>query len=289
MPELPEVETTVRGVQPFVTGVRITLRWPVPRGLTRTLRGHKVASVSRRAKYILLNFSHGILMIHLGMSGRLRVVPVDTPAQKHDHVDLVLSSKKILRFHDPRRFGSVLWIKGGIQNSALLTRLGPEPFDEQLTEAVLYRLSRGRRASIKQFIMDGRVLVGVGNIYASEALFRAGIRPGRAAGRVSLSQFQRLLDAIRKVLSEAIDAGGTTLRDYAQVSGEPGYFERLPDTAQGYWPEGIVLLPAVPILKRVRAVKKLILKLAETAWGEDGTRSRFCACTVSRVCRSANS
>ena len=234
MPELPEVETTVRGVQPFVTGVRITgvvvrqrqLRWLVPRGLTRTLSGHKVASVSRRAKYILLNFSHGTLMIHLGMSGRLRVVPVDTPAQKHDHVDLVLGSKKILRFHDPRRFGSVLWIKGGIQNSVLLRRLGPEPFDDVLTGDVLHRLSRGRRTSIKQFIMDGRILVGVGNIYASESLFRAGIRPGRAAGRVSLSQFQRLLDAIRKVLSEAIDAGGTTLRDYAQVSGEPGYFEQ---------------------------------------------------------------
>ena len=234
MPELPEVETTVRGVQPFVTGVRITcvvvrqrqLRWPVPRGLTRTLSGHKVMSVSRRAKYILLNFSHGILMIHLGMSGRLRVVPVDTPAQKHDHVDLVLGSKKVLRFHDPRRFGSVLWVKGGSQNSALLRRLGPEPFDDVLTGDVLHRLSRGRRTSIKQFIMDGRMLVGVGNIYASESLFRAGIRPGRAAGRVSLSQFQRLLDAIRKVLSEAIDAGGTTLRDYVQVSGEPGYFEQ---------------------------------------------------------------
>jgi len=164
LPELPEVETTVRGVQPFVTGVRITgvvvrqrqLRWLVPRGLTRTLSGHKVASVSRRAKYILLNFSHGTLMIHLGMSGRLRVVPEGTPAQKHDHVDLVLGSKKVLRFHDPRRFGSVLWIKGGIQNSALLRRLGPEPFDEQLTEAMLHRLSRGRRTSIKQFIMDGR-------------------------------------------------------------------------------------------------------------------------------------
>ena len=234
MPELPEVETTVRGVQPFVTGVRITcvvvrqrrLRWPVSRGLTRTLSGHKVMSVSRRAKYILLNFNHGVLMIHLGMSGRLRVVLEGTPAQKHDHVDLVLDSKKVLRFHDPRRFGSVLWITGGIQNSALLRRLGPEPFDDVLTRDVLHRMSRGRRTSIKQFIMDGRILVGVGNIYASESLFRAGIRPGRAAGRVSLSQFQRLLDAIRKVLSEAIDAGGTTLRDYAQVSGEPGYFEQ---------------------------------------------------------------
>ncbi len=234
MPELPEVETTVRGVRPVVTGRLITavivrqrqLRWPVPHRLGRILRGQKVQSVSRRAKYILLNFSHGTLMIHLGMSGRLRAMPADTLVEKHDHVDLVLDSGKALRFHDPRRFGSVLWTKGGIQNSTLLKRLGPEPFDDALTGDVLHRLSRGRRTSIKQFIMDAKVLVGVGNIYASESLFRAGIRPGRAAGRVSLSQFQRLLDAIRKVLSEAIDAGGTTLRDYVQVSGESGHFEQ---------------------------------------------------------------
>ena len=234
MPELPEVETTVRGVRPVVVGRKIhrvvvrerRMRWPVSRGLNRTLNGYHVASVSRRAKYILLNFSHGTLMIHLGMSGRLRVVPVDTPHVKHDHVDFVLDSGKVLRFHDPRRFGSILWVGEDAANSKLLKNLGPEPFDETLTAVALYRVSRGRKTSIKQFIMDGRVIVGVGNIYASEALFRAKIRPGRAAGRVTLSRFGQLLDAIRQVLSEAIKAGGTTLRDYSRVTGEPGYFEQ---------------------------------------------------------------
>jgi len=234
LPELPEVETTVRGVRPVMAGRQICsvvvrerrLRWPVPRSLNRTLSGKRVASVGRRAKYILLNFSHGTLMIHLGMSGRLRVVPADTPPAKHDHVDFVLDSGKVLRFHDPRRFGSILWVSQDFTNNKLIKNLGPEPFDEALTGAALYRLSRGRKTSIKQFIMDGRIIVGVGNIYASEALFRAGIRPGRAAGRVTLSRFDQLLDAIRQVLSEAIKAGGTTLRDYSRVTGEPGYFEQ---------------------------------------------------------------
>jgi formamidopyrimidine-DNA glycosylase len=145
---------------------------------------------------------------------------------KHDHVDFVLDSGKVLRFHDPRRFGSILWVGEDAANSKLLKNLGPEPFDETLTAVALYRVSRGRKTSIKQFIMDGRVIVGVGNIYASEALFRAKIRPGRAAGRVTLSRFGQLLDAIRQVLSEAIKAGGTTLRDYSRVTGEPGYFEQ---------------------------------------------------------------
>ena len=234
MPELPEVETTVRGVRPVVVGRQIhrvvvrerRLRWPVSRGLNRTLSGQHVASVSRRAKYILLNFSHGTLMIHLGMSGRLRVFPADTPYVKHDHVDFMLDSGKVLRFHDPRRFGSILWVAGGAAHSRLLKNLGPEPFDKALTGRALHRLSRGRKISIKQFIMDGRVIVGVGNIYASEALYRSGIRPGRAAGRVTLYRFDQLLDAIKQVLSEAIKAGGTTLRDYSRVTGEPGYFER---------------------------------------------------------------
>jgi len=234
LPELPEVETTVRGVRPVVVGRQIhrvvvrerRLRWPVSRGLNRTLNGYQVASVSRRAKYILLNFSHGTLMIHLGMSGRLRVVPGDTPCVKHDHVDLVFDSGKALRFHDPRRFGSVLWVAEDYRNSRLIKGLGPEPFDPALTGLVLHQVSRRRKISIKQFVMDGRIVVGVGNIYASEALFRAGIRPGRAAGRVTLSRFEQLLDAIRQVLSEAIKAGGTTLRDYSSVTGEPGYFEQ---------------------------------------------------------------
>jgi formamidopyrimidine-DNA glycosylase len=234
MPELPEVETTVRGLRPVVVDRQIEavmirerrLRWPVSRGLNRILGGQRVVSVSRRAKYILLNFSHGTVMIHLGMSGRLRVVPVDTPPVKHDHVDFVLDSGKVLRFHDPRRFGSVLWVAQDYSNSKLIKGLGPEPFDPALTGTILHQVSRGRKTSIKQFVMDGRIVVGVGNIYASEALFRAGIRPGRAAGRVTLSQYERLLDAIRQVLAEAIEAGGTTLRDYSRVTGEPGYFEQ---------------------------------------------------------------
>jgi len=234
VPELPEVETTVRGVRPAVVDRRIEavrvrerrLRWPVSRGLARILAQKRVVTVSRRAKYILLNFNHGTLMIHLGMSGRLRVVPADTPYVKHDHVDLVFDSGRALRFHDPRRFGSVLWVAEDYQNSRLIKGLGPEPFDPELTGAFLHQVSRRRKTSIKQFVMDSRIVVGVGNIYASESLFRAGIRPGRAAGRVTLSQYEGLLDAIRQVLSEAIEAGGTTLRDYSRVTGEPGYFEQ---------------------------------------------------------------
>ena len=234
MPELPEVETTMRGVRPFVEGRVVKqavvrerrLRWPVPRDFNQKIEGLKIKSVSRRAKYILFETGNGFVMIHLGMSGRLRVLPKDTPPLKHDHLDLVLSSGKILRFHDPRRFGSVLWITGLPSEHRLLAALGPEPFDQELKPEYLYRLSRGKKVTVKQFIMDGKIVVGVGNIYASEALFRAGIRPGRAAGRVSHIAFARLLGEIRAVLSEAIEAGGTTLRDYSRVNGEPGYFEQ---------------------------------------------------------------
>ena len=186
MPELPEVETTMRGVQPFVEGRVVEhavvrerrLRWPIPRDFNQKIEGLRIKSVSRRAKYILFETGHGFVMIHLGMSGRLRVLPKDTPPLKHDHLDLVLSSGKILRFHDPRRFGSVLWITGLPSEHRLLAALGPEPFDQELRPEYLYRLSRGKKVTVKQFIMDGKIVVGVGNIYASEALFRAGIRPG---------------------------------------------------------------------------------------------------------------
>ena len=234
MPELPEVETTLRGVQPlvekkFVSAVVVRqrrLRWPVPRGLHRQVCGKKILSVTRRAKYILLRFTHGTLMIHLGMSGRLRALPVGVPPGKHDHVDLVLSNGRVLRFHDPRRFGSVLWVNGDPFESPLLVHLGPEPFDEGFSGRMLFEAARGRRMAVKNFIMDGRIVVGVGNIYASEALFRAGIRPSRPAGRVALHRYECLVQAVRVVLSEAIAAGGTTLRDYTQVTGEPGYFEQ---------------------------------------------------------------
>lgn len=234
MPELPEVETTVRGIQSYLANAKVKqvvvrqsrLRWPVPKGINRTLAGQKILAVNRRAKYILLGFPHGTLLIHLGMSGRLRVLPKSIPPQKHDHVDLLLGNGKVLRYHDPRRFGCVLWLRGDPLTSRLLVHLGPEPFDQGLSGSDLFATARGRRTAVKNFIMNGQVIVGVGNIYASEALFRAGIRPARAAGRVTRIQYHRLLQAIRDVLQEAITAGGTTLRDYSQVNGKPGFFEQ---------------------------------------------------------------
>ncbi len=234
MPELPEVETTVRGIRPFaegrvVSGVVVRqrrLRWPISPGLDRKLKGQVVRSVTRRAKYILLSFDHGTLMIHLGMSGRLRALPVGTAVDKHDHFDLVLDDGCCLRLRDPRRFGSVTWVKGDPLNSRYLKLLGPEPFEAVFDGEYLWRRSRGRRLAVKSFIMDGRILVGVGNIYASEALFRSAIHPSRPAGRIALVRYHNLVAAIRAVLGEAITAGGTTLRDYSRVTGEPGFFEQ---------------------------------------------------------------
>ena len=234
MPELPEVETTLRGIKPLVRNLIIQevkvrqpkLRWPVPHGLARRIRGKKILEVERRAKYLLLIFHHGTLMIHLGMSGRLRVLPANVPPGKHDHVDLVLANQTILRFHDPRRFGSVLWVRGDPLQSPQLVHLGPEPFDEVFCGQMLFEAARGRRTAVKNFIMDGRIVVGVGNIYANEVLFRSGILPHRSAGRVALHRYEGLVVAIQEVLSEAIEAGGTTLRDYMRVTGEPGYFEQ---------------------------------------------------------------
>jgi len=234
MPELPEVETIVTGIRDHLEGQIVSrvvvrerrLRWPVTRGINRILSGKKILAVGRRAKYILLTFDHGTLMIHLGMSGRLWLVPKGMPSTKHDHVDILLNNSKMIRFHDSRRFGSILWSRGNPLLSQQLVHLGPEPFDEAFSGRMLFKAARGRRITVKQFIMDGRVVVGVGNIYASEALFCAGIRPTRAAGHIALARYDTLVQAIRSVLSLAIAAGGTTLRDYAQVSGEPGYFEQ---------------------------------------------------------------
>ena len=234
MPELPEVETTRRAIKPLlehsiVQAVKVRqrkLRWPVTQGLAGQIRGEEILKVARRAKYLLLIFRHGTLMIHLGMSGRLRVLPVSVPPEKHDHVDLIFTNRRVLRFHDPRRFGSVLWVRGDPLCSPQLAHLGPEPFDEAFCGRMLFTAAHGRRVAVKSFIMDGRIVVGVGNIYANESLFRSGILPGRPAGRVALHRYQGLVDAIQEVLTEAIEAGGTTLRDYAQVTGEPGYFEQ---------------------------------------------------------------
>lgn len=234
MPELPEVETTRRGIEPLVTGRRVNgvvvrnarLRWPVPAALARELPGQRVGAVERRAKYLLLRCTEGTVLIHLGMSGSLRVVPVSSPPGPHDHVDVVLTGGQALRLRDPRRFGAVLWVPGDPTEHPLLAGLGPEPLGEGFDGAYLHRLSRGRRAPVKAFLMDSRVVVGVGNIYAAEGLFRAGIHPGRAAGRIAAGRYDALAAALRQVLSEAITQGGTTLRDFVAEDGRPGYFRQ---------------------------------------------------------------
>jgi len=232
VPELPEVETTRRGIAPHVQGQRVAdvvvrqkqLRWPVPRGLKQRLTGQVIRAVERRAKYLLLRFDRGSLIVHLGMSGSLRLVAADAPVGKHDHFDLMLAGGHALRLTDPRRFGAVLWSRGDPLEHELLRALGPEPLDDAFDGERLYRLSRGRRAAVKPFIMDGKVVVGVGNIYASEALFRAGIRPDRPAGGIGRARYVRLAAAIKTVLGEAIAQGGTTLRDFVGGDGRPGYF-----------------------------------------------------------------
>jgi formamidopyrimidine-DNA glycosylase len=232
MPELPEVETTRRGIEPWLVGRRIErlvvreprLRWPVPRRLPARVQGATVRTVGRRAKYLLIGTDAGTLIWHLGMSGSLRILDTDVPPLAHDHVDLVLDSGQCLRFNDPRRFGCLLYTPGDPARHRLLAHLAAEPLSDALSAEQLWRRARGRRSSIKAFIMDSRVVVGVGNIYASEALFRAGIRPGLAAGRVSRARMAALVEAIRAVLGEAITVGGTTLRDYVDPAGMPGYF-----------------------------------------------------------------
>ncbi len=234
MPELPEVETTRRGIEPWLVGRRIErlvvrqwrLRWRVPASLPATLRGAAIRAVGRRAKYLLVETDAGTMIWHLGMSGSLRVMPAGAPPLAHDHVDLVLDSGRCLRFNDPRRFGCLLFTKAEPSRHRLLAGLAAEPLSGDFDAGALWKLARGRKASIKAFIMDSRAVVGVGNIYASEALFRAGIRPGTAAGRVSRARMAALVAAIRDVLSEAIEVGGTTLRDYVDASGAPGYFGR---------------------------------------------------------------
>jgi len=234
MPELPEVETTRRGIEPWLVGRRIEaltvrewrLRWRVPRGLPARIGGARVESVGRRAKYLLIGTDAGTLIWHLGMSGSLRVLDAASPPLAHDHVDLVLDSGKCLRFNDPRRFGCLLFTAEEPARHRLLRGLAVEPLSDAFTGDALWRRARGRRASIKAFIMDSRTVAGVGNIYASEALFRAGIRPGLAAGRVSRARMDALVKSIREVLTEAIGAGGTTLRDYVDASGMPGYFRQ---------------------------------------------------------------
>jgi formamidopyrimidine-DNA glycosylase len=233
MPELPEVETTRRGIAPHLKGRRVEavvlrrpdLRWPIPHEVAELLPGQRIDSVERRAKYLLLNTTAGSALFHLGMSGMLRVLPGDTPVGKHDHVDLAMDTGRVLRFTDPRRFGSLLWQAPG-QTHALLEGLGPEPLTEDFDGDVLWHASRGRSAAVKTFLMDNAIVVGVGNIYASEALFAAGIDPRRAAGKISRAKYGQLAIEVKRILAHAIERGGTTLRDFLNPDGAPGYFEQ---------------------------------------------------------------
>ncbi|MGN7726956.1 Fpg/Nei family DNA glycosylase [Luteimonas sp. 22616] len=264
MPELPEVETTRRGLAPHVEGRRVAavilrrpdLRWPIPAEVPGLLPGQRITAVRRRAKYLLFDTDAGSALLHLGMSGSLRVLPADAPVRAHDHVDIALAGNtraagRVLRFNDPRRFGCLLWQPPG-EVHPLLRGLGPEPLPDMGAEGLaldgaafgaaafggaafngaafngdyLFTRSRGRRAPVKTFLMDQRVVVGVGNIYAAEALFAAGISPLRAAGRVSRERYRLLADAVQRILAQAITRGGTTLRDFIAPDGAPGYFEQ---------------------------------------------------------------
>lgn len=230
MPELPEVETTLRGVAPHVVGRKIMeiavrdkrLRWPVPDAV-HDLTGLKIDSARRRGKYLLFTTSSGTLIMHLGMSGSLRIVDPENPWRKHDHFAILLGSGKQLRLHDPRRFGCVL-LSVEPDKHPLLADLGPEPLEDAFDAAHLFAESRSKSVAVKNFVMDSKVVVGVGNIYASEALFIAGIKPTRPAQKVTRAEYVRLVEAIRQVLSASIEMGGTTLRDFLNEKGEPGYF-----------------------------------------------------------------
>ena len=233
MPELPEVETTRRGLLPHVAGRRIEhvllrrpdLRWPIPREVEELLPEQRIEGIRRRAKYLLLDTAAGSALLHLGMSGSLRVLADDTPVRAHDHVDISLDSGRVLRFNDPRRFGCLLWQAPG-QTHPLLAGLGPEPLSDAFDGDYLFALSRGRKAPVKTFLMDQAVVVGVGNIYAAEALFQAGVSPLRAAGKVSRERYVLLAQAVKEILAYAITRGGTTLRDFISPDGAPGYFEQ---------------------------------------------------------------
>ena len=243
MPELPEVETTRRGLAPHLEGRcvravtlrRPDLRWPIPREVAELLPGQRIEAVRRRAKYLLIDTAAGSALLHLGMSGSLRVLPANTPLRDHDHVDIALEGARgrpgrVLRFNDPRRFGCLLWQPVG-QTHPLLRGLGPEPLPGDVGGAAfdgdyLFARSRGRKVPVKSFLMDQRIVVGVGNIYVAEALFAAGVSPLRAAGRVSRERYGRIAEAIVAILSHAIARGGTTLRDFIAPDGAPGYFEQ---------------------------------------------------------------
>jgi len=234
MPELPEVETTLRGIEPHIKGHQIkdvvirnkSLRWPIPASLKKNLSGQMLNEIKRRGKYLLFSTANGTTILHLGMSGSLRIVESGTPAEKHDHVDIVFENNKTLRFRDPRRFGCVLWTAKPVEKHKLISVMGPEPLSDGFTAEYLYQKSRSRKCTVKSYIMDSKTVTGVGNIYASEALFSAGIMPTRQAGRVSKKRYQLLVQSIQQVLKLAIEQGGTTLKDFTREDGQPGYFKQ---------------------------------------------------------------
>lgn len=233
MPELPEVETTRRGIKPHVSDQTITnvtvrnrrLRWPIIAGLEQLLSGQVINRVNRRAKYLLFETDTGTMILHLGMSGSLRVVKSDDELKKHDHVEIEFANGTLLRFNDPRRFGSIHWTESPVDEHELISQLGPEPLDEEFSVDYLYEKSRGRKVAVKTFIMNSHIVVGVGNIYASESLYLAGINPKRAAANISRARYEKLVPAVKQVLQAAIESGGSTLNDFVKPDGQPGYFQ----------------------------------------------------------------
>ena len=234
MPELPEVETTRRGLAKTVAGLLVErvvvreprLRWPISPALVQVLPQQVIERIGRRAKYLLMKTPGGTLIVHLGMSGSLRLTSSNETPEKHDHVDVVFSNGLCLRYRDPRRFGAMLWTDADPAQHPLLSKLGPEPLGPDFNAAHLYNTSKGRRVAIKNLLMNSHIVVGVGNIYANETLYLSGIHPARAAGRISMARYETLVNAIRSVLNTAIDAGGTTLRDFLNSNGEPGCFSQ---------------------------------------------------------------
>lgn len=232
MPELPEVETTLRGIKPHLVGQKVInvtvrhprLRWPIPSDIKNHLEGQTIRRLYRRGKYLLFEFKHGTMILHLGMSGRLCVLSKPTPAQKHDHVDIHFANHRYLRFTDPRRFGALLWTSEDPMTHPLLAIIGPEPLSKDFDGDYLYHQSRNRKVSVKSFVMNSAIVAGVGNIYATEALFQAGIHPHLSAGKISREKYQTLATAIKQILKKAIEKGGTTLKDFMKSDGTPGYF-----------------------------------------------------------------
>ncbi len=233
MPELPEVETTLNGIRPYLLGSKVRLvvrerrlRWPIDARLEQKIRGRTVTAMRRRGKYMVIHLERGGLLIHLGMSGSFRVLTSRRAAEPHDHYDLINQRGEIIRYRDPRRFGCLLWTPAEPMRHARIRDLGVEPLEPRFDGQYLHRAAKGRTLAVKNLLMNGRVVVGVGNIYASEALFDAGIHPLRGCHRISAARYQHLTESVREILSAAIRQGGSTIRDFAGVDGRPGYFEQ---------------------------------------------------------------